>query len=137
MSLMVFLCSFFMSKARKVLNIAFFSCQYLAEKFCPDKNDETLLRDHTVCLCDDDNDIEMASACRHAYIPDVTSQNMAATIEKFPEHFTITGGEGLGKEGPAASEAALMKILDSLEFHNGESPQLDEGEDNGKENEES
>ena len=56
----------------------------------------------------------MASVCRHAYIPDITSPNMAATIAKSPEHFTVTGGPESGKEGPAASEAALMLILDLL-----------------------
>jgi hypothetical protein len=86
----------------------------LAEKFCPDANDETLLHDHAVCLCDDDNDIEMARACRHAYIPQITSENMAALIEKHPEHFTLTGEPGLAKTGPAASEEALSLILEQL-----------------------
>ncbi len=96
----------------------------MAEKFYPDKHDETLLRDHAVCLCDDDNDIEMASACHHAYIPDIASKNMAATIEKSPEHFTITGGDEKGKEGPAASEAALLLILDRLQLHEDEPLEL-------------
>ena len=105
------------------------SCHYLAEKFCPDLDDETLLRAHAVCLCDDDNDIEMASACRHAYIPDITSPNMAATIAKLPEQFTVTGGVDLGKEGPVASEAALMLILDLLHPKEHETPHV--GEESG------
>ena len=102
------------------------SCQYLAEKFCPDLNDETLLRFHAVCLCDDDNDIEMASACSHAYIPDITSPNMAAAIVKSPEQFTVTGGVDLKKEGPVASEAALMLILDLLRPKEHETPHVEE-----------
>jgi hypothetical protein len=86
----------------------------LAEKFCPDTDDETSLRDHAVCLCDDDNDIEMAIACRHAYIPEITAENMAALIEKHPEHFTLTGEPGMAKSGPGASEAALSLILEQL-----------------------
>lgn len=97
-------------------------CQYLAEKFCPDLDENTLLRDHAVCLCDDDNDIEMANACRHAFIPDITSRNMAATIAKSPEQFTVTGGGEIGKEGPVASEAALMLILDLLRPREHETP---------------
>lgn len=88
-----------------------FSCHYVAEKFYPDTNHETLLREHTVCLCDDDNDVEMASACGHAYIPEVSAEKMKALIEKDPEHFTLTGGEKKGKKGPVASEAALSLIL--------------------------
>lgn len=86
----------------------------MAEKFCPGVNEETLLYNHAVCLCDDDNDIEMATACGHAYLPEVTAENMAATIEKFPEHFTFTGGKDKGHKGPAASEVALSLILSRL-----------------------
>jgi hypothetical protein len=30
-----------------------------------------------VCLCDDDNDLEMALACRRAYLPSVSSDSIA------------------------------------------------------------
>lgn len=92
-----------------------FSCQYLAEKFCPEAEDETVLRDHTVCLCDDDNDVEMASACRHAYIPAITSENMATLITKLPDHFSVTGSDHSMKHCTASSEAALSLILVKLE----------------------
>lgn len=96
-------------------------CQYLAEKFCPDLNEETLLHQHAVCLCDDDNDVEMASACGHAYIPDISSENMAALIEKYPDHFTLTWGHATAHSGPAASEAALSLILER--FHDDPVPE--------------
>jgi len=88
------------------------SCQYLAEKYCPDADDETVLLDHAVCLCDDDNDVEMASACRHAYIPAVTSENMSSLIDKNPTHFSVT--DRSKTHGTAASEAALVLILKKL-----------------------
>jgi len=94
-------------------------CQYLAEKYCPDANDETVLGEFTVCLCDDDNDVQMANACRHAYIPEVTSEHLAEAIEEDPDHFTVTSGRGAKRRGHAvhghkATEAALSLILDSF-----------------------
>lgn len=70
-------------------------CKYLAKKFCGDYNNgndisNTLLDRYCVCLCDDDNDMEMALSCRHAYIPSVTSNTMANTIRKVPKQFTVT-----------------------------------------------
>ena len=88
------------------------SCQYLAERYCPDADDETVLRNHAVCLCDDDNDVEMASACRHAYIPAITSDHMATTIAKDPDHFSLT--DRAKTHGTASSEAALSLILAKL-----------------------
>lgn len=51
---------------------------------------DDFLSKHAVCMCDDDNDLEMALACQHAYLPDIASESMRETIEKFPDHFTIT-----------------------------------------------
>ena len=95
------------------------SCLYLASKFFPEEckpnveetnesDDETeevteeeeaeppsspeedFLSNHAVCMCDDDNDLEMALACQHAYLPDVASESMRETIAEFPDHFTTT-----------------------------------------------
>jgi len=76
-------------------------CLYLASKFFPedvgentdtgsDGAEESFLSKYAVCMCDDDNDLEMALACHHAYLPDVASQSMRDTVEKFPDHFTTT-----------------------------------------------
>jgi hypothetical protein len=73
-----------------------------------------LLSTHTVCLCDDDNDLEMALACQHAYIPEVSSTSMAEVISAHPDHFTQTCGVGEGHEGAAATETALSLVLDRL-----------------------
>lgn len=70
-------------------------CSYLASKFFPEECEEPtretdFLSNHAVCLCDDDNDLEMALACHHAYLPDVSSESMKETIDEFPNHFTTT-----------------------------------------------
>ena len=52
--------------------------------------EEDFLSNHAVCMCDDDNDLEMALACQHAYLPDIASESMRETIAKFPDHFTTT-----------------------------------------------
>lgn len=68
-----------------------------------------------VCLCDDDNDIEMALACFHAYIPSVTSESMANAIAENPERFTNTANESeSGRHGTTSTEIALKLILDRL-----------------------
>lgn len=87
------------------------SCQYLAEKFYLEADKETILSAHAVCICDDDNDLEMALACQHAYIPEVTSQSMADVISANADHFTKTCGDGEGHKGTTASETALSLVL--------------------------
>jgi hypothetical protein len=70
-----------------------------------------------VCLCDDDNDLEMARACRHAYVPEVSSASMEAIIERHPEHFTVTRGMvgGVDVSSTDSTEAALSMVLELLE----------------------
>jgi hypothetical protein len=93
------------------------SCLYLATKFFPDeeqKEAEQLLQDHAICLCDDDNDLEMAMGCGHAYVPQISSASMKDVIDRYPEHFTQTGGEGIELNGTDSSEAALLLVLKKL-----------------------
>lgn len=83
------------------------SCQYLAAKFeCDD-----LERD-SVCLCDDDNDIEMAKACGHAYLPAVTSASLEQAISEDPNHFTKLEDSKI--RGTRATDAALAMVLDLI-----------------------
>jgi len=98
-------------------------CLYLASKFFPESDSSIIefVSKHAVCLCDDDNDLEMAMACRRAFIPEITSATMKAAIETYPEQFTVTASVGEGdvgnkqqRSGPEATEAALSLILDSL-----------------------
>jgi hypothetical protein len=52
----------------------------------------TLLNDYCICLCDDDNDIEMAVACRHAFLPSVASDRMRRTVQTHASHCTVANG---------------------------------------------
>jgi hypothetical protein len=68
--------------------------------------EEDFLSNHAVCMCDDDNDLEMALACQHAYLPDVASQSMIDTIEQFPDHFTKTFRENEEESSPSSSPSS-------------------------------
>lgn len=50
------------------------------------------LSTESVCICDDDNDIEMALACSHSYIPSLSSTTMIETLEQNKSKFTKTFG---------------------------------------------
>jgi hypothetical protein len=109
------------------------SCEYLAHKFLSTNDGTTgasaalLLAKHAVCLCDDDNDLEMALACQHAYIPGISSKSMAETIGKNPTRFTVTTTTTLAssltdtlippvQEGTtSATEAALSLVLERIQ----------------------
>ena len=88
------------------------SCDYLARKLTG-----TPLAEHAVCLGDDDNDIEMALACRHAFIPTVTSNTMADTLARHPGQFTAIRG----LQDTEATEAALRELLAMLQREDGQS----------------
>eukprot|EP00531_Pseudo-nitzschia_arenysensis_P004155 CAMPEP_0116132338 /NCGR_PEP_ID=MMETSP0329-20121206/9491_1 /TAXON_ID=697910 /ORGANISM="Pseudo-nitzschia arenysensis, Strain B593" /LENGTH=477 /DNA_ID=CAMNT_0003626839 /DNA_START=52 /DNA_END=1482 /DNA_ORIENTATION=+ len=114
-------------------------CLYLASKFFPNEcqpkvvsmdatededsseesakvssPEEDFLSNHSVCMCDDDNDLEMALACQHAYLPDISSKSMSATVSKFPDHFTTTFSESYDESMTVketdASDLALSMI---------------------------
>jgi hypothetical protein len=84
-----------------------YSCQYLADSLNLD------LAKESVCICDDDNDIEMALACAHAYIPALTSESVVECIRDNPYKLTQTFQEGLVEE-TFATEAALQLINECL-----------------------
>ena len=78
------------------------SCQYLANEL------GFSLATNSVCICDDDNDVEMALACSHSYIPTLTSESMVDTLRKNKSDFTLTFGADI--HSTAATEAALNSI---------------------------
>ena len=82
-----------------------FSCQYVASNFSHSLSKES------VCICDDDNDIEMAKACSHSFIPSLTSRTMVDTLIRFGSNFTQTFGDDVSFT--AATEVALNKIYES------------------------
>lgn len=77
-------------------------CQYLANEL------GFSLATNSVCICDDDNDVEMALACSHSYIPTLTSESMVDTLRKNKSDFTLTFGADI--HSTAATEAALNSI---------------------------
>uniref|UniRef100_A0A7S3KXL4 Sucrose phosphatase-like domain-containing protein n=1 Tax=Amphora coffeiformis TaxID=265554 RepID=A0A7S3KXL4_9STRA len=81
-------------------------CEYLAMKLTG-----ASFAEHAVCMGDDDNDIEMALASRHAFIPTVTSDTMDEAISQHPGHFTAIRGV----EDTMATEKALEALLKMLQ----------------------
>lgn len=75
------------------------------------------MREEAVCICDDDNDIEMALDCAHAFIPAMSSDTMAAIVARNPEKFTRTFHSDL--QSTKATEKALEIIHSKImEFNN-------------------
>ena len=72
-----------------------------------------------IVMGDDDNDIEMALASRHAFIPTVTSSTMAQTIAQHGTQFTAMRSD---VEGPLATEMVLQKILEVLDREDSGTP---------------
>ena len=62
-----------------------------------------------VCICDDDNDMEMAVACSHAFIPALTSTSVEEFVEDNPSKFTKTFEKGR-VASTMATDAALHLI---------------------------
>lgn len=88
--------------------MSFCSCAYLAQhKFGSQLSD---LSRRSICLCDDDNDIEMALACSHAFVPAYSSESMRETIQANSAKFTTTFSPDVSET--AATEAALDLILE-------------------------
>jgi len=71
------------------------------------------LATESVCICDDDNDIEMALACSHSYIPSLSSESMVDTLRKNQSKFTQTFGPDISST--AATEVALNLIYSMTE----------------------
>jgi hypothetical protein len=67
----------------------------------------------SMCICDDDNDMEMALACNHAFIPALTSGSVDDAARKNPDKFTRTFQPGK-IASTRATDAALEKILEQV-----------------------
>ncbi len=72
--------------------------------------DDVLLQ-QAICLCDDDNDLEMASACGTVFLPSVSSQSMADAARQNPNKIFITENETADIIGTVATEQALIEAL--------------------------
>ena len=72
-----------------------------------------------IVMGDDDNDIEMALASRHAFVPTVTSSTMEQTIAQHGSQITAMRSD---VEGPLATEMVLQKILEVLDREDSGTP---------------
>ena len=88
-------------------------CLFLAKKLCK-SNDEFILATSALCLCDDDNDLEMALACQHAYVPSIGSESMAKAIKNYPRKFSLTQGMDGVRNETSATERALELVLERI-----------------------
>ena len=50
------------------------------------------LKTNAYCLCDDDNDVEMALACKAAYLPSVTSESIRKLVHQLQDSSSSSGG---------------------------------------------
>lgn len=76
---------------------------------------EDLLAARAICLCDDDNDIEMAMACNKAFLPSVASFSMLTLVRENPGKLIVTEREHEGIVKSRASESALQHVLREVE----------------------
>lgn len=92
------------------------SCAYLARHFQDKRisiNDEELL-ERCLCLCDDDNDLEMAYACGKVYLPALTSQSMRDAVKHNRHRFVVTEIIVENVTGTKATEVALAQVLQEI-----------------------
>ncbi len=80
------------------------------------ENGKSLLKTNAYCLCDDDNDIEMALACRAAYLPSVTSESMRSLATSEENSLIVTADETNGIVESIATEAALRALMEELQL---------------------
>ena len=90
--------------------------EYLVQKFLGGGEDGSVsLKTHAYCLCDDDNDIEMALACGAAYLPSVTSESIRNMVNSQVGNLVVTEDTDNGIVESLATEAALEAILKELQ----------------------
>ncbi len=90
-------------------------CDYLVRKFLQGSASNYGLKSRAFCMCDDDNDIEMALACRAAFFPGVTSESVRRIVEELRgsdvARLVVTEDVGKGVIEADATEAALNLLL--------------------------
>jgi hypothetical protein len=103
------------------ISILYQSCSYLAEKFATmqgcfhaDITGEDILIQRALCLCDDDNDLEMATACGRVFLPSVSSESMAKAAQSDPDKIKITERIEENVIETLATESALLEGIKIL-----------------------
>jgi hypothetical protein len=97
------------------------SCEYLAKHFAGldtsfnlnnenDENKDTIL-ESCICMCDDDNDLEMAAACGKVFLPSIASKSMQDAVNRSPEKFIVTENELLGITEMISTEHSLRGVI--------------------------
>lgn len=91
-------------------------CAFLARHFQEQTismNDEELLKS-CVCLCDDDNDLEMAHACGKVYLPALTSDSMRDAVKNNRHRFFVTENVFENVTKTRATECALAQVVQEM-----------------------
>lgn len=68
--------------------------------------------DQAVCMCDDDNDLEMAAYVSHAYLPGMSAASVREAVAKDPSRFSVSSVDGV--EG---THEALCAIMERVGIH--------------------
>eukprot|EP00956_Cyclotella_meneghiniana_P003495 scaffold4255_cov69-Cyclotella_meneghiniana.AAC.2 len=96
-------------------------CEYLVKRFL---GMDAELSTNAYCMCDDDNDIEMALSCKSAFLPSVTSESIRRILklqgeESETRHYgklVVTEDVGKSIVKTKATERALEMILEEIQL---------------------
>ena len=75
---------------------------------------EVSLETNGFCMCDDDNDIELALACRSAYLPSLTSDSMKDLVGSGKWSLFLTEDVENGIIETRATEVALARLISRI-----------------------
>jgi hypothetical protein len=78
------------------------------------KSPQGLLASSSFCVCDDDNDIPLAMACKKAFLPTLSSKSMKDMVEVRGNEAVVTEDIKNGIIGFLATEEALRLLLKDL-----------------------
>jgi len=103
-------------------------CEYLAHHFSdvrrsadsPHSTTDDYIMKRCICLCDDDNDLEMAMACGTVFLPSISSLSMKHAAKFFPDQIFIMEDKKEGITETRATERALSHALIEFQRRSGE-----------------
>jgi len=103
-------------------------CEYLAHHFSdvrrsadsPHSTTDDYIMKRCICLCDDDNDLEMAMACGMVFLPSISSLSMKHAAKFFPDQIFIMEDKKEGITETRATERALSHALIEFQRRSGE-----------------
>ena len=89
-------------------------CGYLASYFNKQKVDIEELLESCICLCDDDNDLEMADACGRVFLPSISSTSMQEAASRSPNKISIVEDMAKSIFETSATEVAISSAMTEL-----------------------